>query len=168
MYAITKVRMYVRMYVHATYKTPYGPQDINKRPYPLWSIVFITTIKKNIFTWLKEIYWQFNEFENADILYYWLWAAYRSLYALKGLQTQETSLATYCTVLEKNIFIHKHKQTHTHTQISFGSMRSTNYEVSHYVLFIDPYYFPLLSFSLFLSPPSFSRVQIIWCLRQIP
>jgi len=35
MYVITIVRMYGRMCVHATYKMPYGPQDINKRPYAL-------------------------------------------------------------------------------------------------------------------------------------
>ena len=50
--------MYGRMCVHATYKMPYGPQDINKRPYALWPMVFIKTIKKQniLLDWKKFTY----------------------------------------------------------------------------------------------------------------
>jgi len=114
--------------------------------------------KTKYFTWLKEIYLHFKECETAGILYYWLWAAYRSLYALKGLQTQETPLPTYCTVLEKNIFLHKHKHTHAGThahkyQSGQWKQKIRKLDIKFYSL--GPYYVlpPFVSLSPSLSLP---------------
>ena len=159
MYVVTIVSTYVRMYVHATYTTPCGPQDSNKPPYPPWSMVFIMSIKKQIFLLEWEKFADTSkECETTGKLFCITDNPLLITICIERDSKQETTLATYCTMLEKNMFLHTrtharcgraHARAHTRMCVCvcvciwIALMKATYYNVSLYLLFIRPLLFPL-------------------------